>query len=201
MQTGSATVPAAVSQPAPAPSPPHQSTSLQSPAPPPKPASQGVPTGASAFQVDTQDVGTRRQSPAGSLPPPVPASLPSIDRQRSLAETLKDLQGQVAFVPRSSATRTATATTSEIAAPASHAIGAGQGVGESVSELYIAGLTARELFVRLPEVCSPECSLQLPVKPVILAERRCFAAPREIPSTRAPADARLLWGLARKDSG
>ncbi|BGP01062.1 hypothetical protein RTBOTA2_004471 [Rhodotorula toruloides] len=156
MQSDAPTLSAAEPQPYTVASSPHQSTSLQSPPLPPLPPPDGVPTGASAFATPSAPADTRHQPSHDTLPPPVPASPPSVNRQQSLAETLKDLQEQAAFVQRSSAARTVVAISPIVA---STAVEPELGAEGSVSELYIAGLTARELFVRLPE--SDDVSLLL----------------------------------------
>ncbi|KAJ8293790.1 Trafficking protein particle complex subunit 12 [Rhodotorula toruloides] len=156
MQSGTPTPSVPASQPYTIASPPHQSSSLQSPPLPPLPPSEGVPSGAPASYTPFPSTETRHQLSHDTLPPPVPASPPSINRQQSLAETLKELQEQAAFVPRSSVVRTAAA---NVPIAVSTVVEPEVGVEESVSELYIAGLTARELFVRLPE--SDDVSLLL----------------------------------------
>lgn len=112
----------------------------------PAPADLTLPSTSS----ETANILSSSQPASFGSSPPLPP-LPPQEQRISLSESLAQLQGEAAFVPRppqppAQPQAVAGGVLAEPGQPK-------RAIDESV-EFYISGLTARELFVRLPEVRS-----------------------------------------------
>ncbi|GAA5862239.1 hypothetical protein JCM1840_001689 [Sporobolomyces johnsonii] len=139
-----------------------QPYSLSPPPPPPLSPSSVSPTPTTAYTAPPvpptavkptvgtppyASIATQARSPS----PPLPAH-PTHERRISLSESLQQLQGEAAFVPRpapGARTRTASGQTAPSIQQAPAVPTEGE---EEAVEFYISGLTAPGLFVPLPKV-------------------------------------------------